>query len=265
MRCLVFGDVHGNLAALDAVLAAGQARGGEAVLCTGDLVGCGPDTLGCIERVAELWSIGSFAWVAGPHDRFVRGELELKSCSEEESRTLKWTRRLLAEDPVALEFLRTGEPTMQVNEWIFLAHDSLADPGNSQCPGDLLHAKAELACMRYRQGRVGLHGHTPTIRAELARESGEVVLPLVESHAGLGSDPHPLRLGPNEIGRVGTGSVGFPGNEKRWPEFLILDDQTWLIEKYAVEYDREAARARAREVLGPACGETVAERIARRL
>jgi hypothetical protein len=89
------------------------------------------------------------------------------------------------------------------------------------------------------------------------------VLPLIEPHTGTGYDTHPVRLGANEIAWVGSGSVGFPLNEKRWPEFLILDDHTWQIEKYAVEYDREAARARAREVLAPACGDAVAEHIAR--
>jgi predicted phosphodiesterase len=263
MRYLVFGDVHGNLVALEAVLAAAQARGVEAYLFTGDLIGYGPDPLGCVERLMALQATGAFAWVAGNHEMALRGEFDPGNYNEEAARTLKWTGRLLAENPAAVEFLNAGEQTVQVNDQIFLTHDSLADPGSGRYHRDTRKAKAELACLRYRQGRVCFYGHTHTIRAEFARADGEIVLPLMEPHTGQGYDPHPVRLGPDEIGWVGAGSVGFPGNEKRWPECLIVDDREWHIEKYAVEYDRQAARTRAREVLGLACGDAIAEHIAR--
>lgn len=47
-------DIHGNLTALDAVLADIAATGAEATYCFGDLVGYGPDPAGVIDRVREL-------------------------------------------------------------------------------------------------------------------------------------------------------------------------------------------------------------------
>ena len=40
-------------------------------------------------------------------------------------------------------------------------------------------------------------------------------------------------------------------------------DSNWHVEAYAVEYDRQAARARTREILAAPCGQEIAEHIAR--
>ncbi len=53
-RFAVFSDVHGNLAALDAVLADIDAAGVDERYCLGDLVGYGPEPAGVIERVRSL-------------------------------------------------------------------------------------------------------------------------------------------------------------------------------------------------------------------
>jgi predicted phosphodiesterase len=53
-RIALFSDVHGNSAALDAVLADIRSRGVEETYCLGDLVGYGPDPTGVVERVRSL-------------------------------------------------------------------------------------------------------------------------------------------------------------------------------------------------------------------
>jgi predicted phosphodiesterase len=50
-RIALMSDIHGNLAALDAVLADIDAAGIEERYCLGDLVGYGPDPAGVIDRV----------------------------------------------------------------------------------------------------------------------------------------------------------------------------------------------------------------------
>ena len=52
-RIALFTDVHGNLHALDAVLADISDAGASEVYCLGDLVGYGPDPAGVIERIRE--------------------------------------------------------------------------------------------------------------------------------------------------------------------------------------------------------------------
>jgi predicted phosphodiesterase len=53
-RIALFSDVHGNLPALNAVLADIEAAGISEVYCLGDLVGYGPDPAGVIDRVRRL-------------------------------------------------------------------------------------------------------------------------------------------------------------------------------------------------------------------
>lgn len=54
LRIAVLGDVHGNLAALDAVLADVRAAGIHRGVCTGDLVLRGRQPEGCVARIALL-------------------------------------------------------------------------------------------------------------------------------------------------------------------------------------------------------------------
>jgi predicted phosphodiesterase len=265
MRYLVFGDVHGNIDALDTVLAAGNARGAEAYLMTGDLVGYGPSPLECVERMLKLQEQGKLAWVVGNHELAVRGEIDPALYSEEAARTLTWTRGLVEANPPARQFIVSGELSVQVDELIFLTHDSLAEPGIGYYHRNPQNAKSELACLRYKKGKACFYGHTHQMRAEFLRD-GAVVLAMMETHETEGNDPKPLRLRAEEFGWIGAGSVGFPTNATRCPEFLILDDgdtAEWRIEKYAVKYSREAAKRRTVETLTPACGKDVAERIAR--
>ena len=63
MRLLVLSDVHGNYAALRAVLTEPH----DAVLCLGDLVGYGPEPARCVAWVRESGA----TVVAGNHDRTV--------------------------------------------------------------------------------------------------------------------------------------------------------------------------------------------------
>ena len=265
MRYLVFGDVHGNLAALDTVLAAGRQRGVETYLFVGDLVGYGPEPLECIERLLPLQEQGSFAWVVGNHELAVRGEVDLDGYSVEAMETLAWTKEQIERNAWAKEFLESGYLTTCVNDLIWLAHDSLAAPGTGSYHRWPQKAKSELACLRFNQGRVCFYGHTHTMRAELFVDPVIVLAP-TPPHSGEGLDPNPLRVKEGQMGWFGTGSVGFPTNRERRAEFLILDDSDaaqWSVEKYEVKYPRETARARVREVFGGVCGKEVVEQICR--
>lgn len=53
-RIALFSDIHGNLVALDAVLADVARAGVREMYCLGDLVGYGPDPEGVIDRVKAL-------------------------------------------------------------------------------------------------------------------------------------------------------------------------------------------------------------------
>jgi len=265
MRYLVFGDVHANLLALDAVLTAGRERGVEAYLFVGDLVGYGPDPIECIERLKPLADMSSLAWVAGNHELAIRGDVESAGYSPEAAQTLAWTWKQIEKLPWAKEFIESPYLTTCVNDMIWLTHDSLAAPSSGGYHRTARNAKGELACLRHKRGRVCFYGHTHTIRAEISEVEKPVVLVPMTAHEGEGRDPKPVKLKREDLGWIGTGSAGFPTNAKRRPEYLILDELNggdWAIEKYEVEYPRDQAKERVRKVLGPVCEKAIVDRIA---
>ena len=266
MRYLIFGDVHGNLPALDAVLAAGQAREIETYLFVGDLVGYGPWPVECIDRLMPLHESGQLAWVAGNHELVARGDREPEGYNAEAGLTLEWTRKLLKSRSDALKFLKSAEMVVEANRKIFLTHDSLAAPGSGDYHRWPQNAHSELACLRWHGGRVCFYGHTHMLRAEIVTDKSGLMIVPIETHEGEGRDPHPIKLAATDLGWIGVGSVGLPKNPQRRAEYLILDDATeavWLIEKYSVAYPREKVREQTRAVVGALGDAAVAERIAK--
>jgi predicted phosphodiesterase len=63
-----FTDVHGNIDALDAVIADACSCGADRLICGGDLIGIGPFTNEVLER---LFSMSSLQMVTGNHDEAV--------------------------------------------------------------------------------------------------------------------------------------------------------------------------------------------------
>jgi diadenosine tetraphosphatase ApaH/serine/threonine PP2A family protein phosphatase len=96
VRYAILSDIHGNLEALDAVLAHAASRA-DAVLCLGDIVGYGADPVACIERVAERAEVV----VAGNHEHGVAGLLDLNWFNDRARAAAEWTRRRLDDDQLA--------------------------------------------------------------------------------------------------------------------------------------------------------------------
>jgi predicted phosphodiesterase len=68
VRVAVFSDIHGNVAALDAVIGAANAEGIEEFWCLGDLVAHGPRPA---EVVARLRELACLTCIRGNTDRYV--------------------------------------------------------------------------------------------------------------------------------------------------------------------------------------------------
>ena len=87
-------DIHGNLAALDAVLADMKAQGADRVFCLGDVVGYGAHPCECLDR-AEQWDL----CLMGNHDHAVL--LEPGGFNTAAERAVFWTRDRLESEPDA--------------------------------------------------------------------------------------------------------------------------------------------------------------------
>src|SRR5215218_6983850 len=94
MRLGLLADVHANLPALDAVLAALRHEGVDRLACAGDVVGFGPSPDACVARLAEL----EVPCVVGNHDLVALGQLPAEHPWRLVARTFEWTRAELGED-----------------------------------------------------------------------------------------------------------------------------------------------------------------------
>ena len=95
MRIALFSDVHGNLPALDAVLADIRAQHADAVYCLGDLVGYGASPNECTDRIRAL----EIPTVMGNYDDGVGFDRDACGCAYTSpvdqalgDRSLLWTR-----------------------------------------------------------------------------------------------------------------------------------------------------------------------------
>ena len=130
MRIAIFSDIHGNLQALDAVLAdiQAQAPAPDAVYCLGDLVGYGANPNEVTERIQRE---GCPA-IMGNYDDGVGFERDECGCAYREEaerergqRSLEWTKARVTDGNKA--FLRTLKPEIRFEadgKRVLLVHGS---------------------------------------------------------------------------------------------------------------------------------------------
>src|SRR5262245_9585489 len=86
-RLAILTDIHGNLEALEAVLADLEGAGCEAVACLGDFIGYGASPNECIDRVRPVLT----AAVLGNHDVAALGRLKLGGFHSDAATAARWT------------------------------------------------------------------------------------------------------------------------------------------------------------------------------
>jgi predicted phosphodiesterase len=122
MRALVISDVHSNIEALRAVLDDARARGGfDAVWCTGDIVGYGPDPLAVVR---ELEALGAVC-VCGNHDLASCGLMSTREFNRVAADAVDWTATVL--DKPARNMLESL-PKICTADDVTLVHGSLREP-----------------------------------------------------------------------------------------------------------------------------------------
>jgi predicted phosphodiesterase len=99
LRLLLLSDIHGNLEALEACLAAAPAY--DTVVNLGDIVGYGANPNEVIQRSRELGKV----FVRGNHDKAVAGLMDLKDFNPVAALAAEWTRSNLTPDN--LDWLRS--------------------------------------------------------------------------------------------------------------------------------------------------------------
>ena len=223
MRYALLADVHGNLAALQAVLAEVRRRGVDGYLVAGDLVGYGPEPNACVELVAGLGAV----CVAGNHDLIALDRLSDERCIELARASLRWTRDVLRDDTRA--YLARLGLRAEAPGGVVIAHGSLDDP---QCYVD--SAVAGMGQLRR------LAAERPGARALVL---GHTHVPLACTLAGRHRPRRAFALPREGPALLNPGAVGQSRDLRARARFAILDLERGSVTFDAIPYDVEACHA----------------------
>ena len=223
MRVAVVSDIHSNLHALDAVLAAIETEAPDELWCLGDLVGYGPRPNECCAAIAERADV----CLAGNHDLAVRGTIDLEEFHGDAGLAATWTRGVLEPEWKAL--LDRLEPESAAHG-VALYHGSARDPVWEYVLSD----EAALATLDIAGAPLVLVGHS------------HAALRIVQSADDLEGGVAPAGT---ELELEGTrallspGSVGQPRDGDPRAAFLLLDLDAQHASFRRVEYDVERTQS----------------------
>ncbi len=91
MRYAIFGDIHANYEALQAVLADAESKGCTHYVCLGDVVGYNANPHECVELIREL----GCPVVKGNHDEQASISTDLAGFNPLAEEAINWTRKTL--------------------------------------------------------------------------------------------------------------------------------------------------------------------------
>lgn len=230
MRYAVVSDVHANIEALEAVLAAADAERVDVILCLGDVVGYGANPNEC----ARLLAAAGAKSVVGNHDRAALGLRDTANFGRKAREAMRWTRRLLGE--ASHDWLASLPLIRRVSPEVLLFHAAL-----HPTPNDELHlsslSRLEKSLRALCEGgygaRLGLFGHTHHAGAWRARDGA------------FGPAPGELvKLDDGAHYLINPGSVGQSRDGDPRAAFAILDLNEGLVRFRRVPYDTTLAMAK---------------------
>lgn len=242
MRIALISDIHANLPALEACLAAAARLKADRFAFLGDFVGYGPDPEAVIDRVRPLAEAGAIA-VLGNHDLAVLKPS--KDMNPTAAEALAWTRKRLSE--ASTSFLAGLPFEFRVGDMLFV-HAEASDPTAWYYVTDTETARASLANCTATVTFCG-HVHVPAIYCMSATgkmishvPAQDVAIPLVAQRKWLAV----------------LGSAGQPRDGNPAASFAIYDTADRTLTYRRAPYDVEGVSQRIRALGLP---ESLAERL----
>ncbi|MCP9484960.1 MAG: metallophosphatase family protein [Gaiellaceae bacterium MAG52_C11] len=241
MRIAVISDIHANLHALEAVLAAIDTERADELWCLGDLVGYGPKPNECVALVRERAS----TCLVGNHDLAVLEQLELELFTDEAAAAAAWSRGVL--EPDAAAFLGSLAPAGR-REGVALAHGSPRDPVWEY----VLSAAAGEAALAATAEPLVLVGHSHVALALGSAEDGVVA-------GGKAPAGTAVALGAGRRHVLNPGSVGQPRDGDPRAAWIVIDGDSGWATFCRTDYPIESTQSEMRALPLP---EVLAERLA---
>jgi predicted phosphodiesterase len=222
---LILSDIHGNLEALDAVLAHAQGRY-DRILCLGDLVGYGADPNAVVAWARENLR----AVVRGNHDKVCIGLEPFDTYNGAAQASARWT---LAElQPTHREYLERLPRGPLPYEGLDLVHGSPADEDEY-----LLTSYQLPALLPFLENQVTFFGHTHVQGGFLLTPHGTRLIP----------PDITLSVEPDYFYLINPGSVGQPRDRDPRAAYALYSAEEHAVEfrRAAYDVDRAAAKIRA--------------------
>ena len=224
----VLGDIHANLEALRAVLAALEERGVRELLCVGDIVGYNADPDECV----ALLRTRSVKVIAGNHDLIATRRLGFERCSNQARYALERTRRCISAETFA--WLSGLPGNLLVEGKIALVHGGVRDVQLYMKTPQLVARNAELLRLDFPSARLCFFGHSHV----------QKVYQVDSAVSEIGLAQRALQR--DKVYFINAGSVD--AQRKQGPklaECAVLDTDAWTIEFLAVPYAAAATEAKA--------------------
>ncbi len=220
MKYAIFGDIHANLEALEAVLTHAEQQGCTEHVCVGDIVGYAANPRECLDIVREM----GCPVVKGNHDEEAILDTSLEGLNPLAKQAMEWTRdQLDADDRGFLENLKL---VRQVRDFT-IVHATLDTPGSWTYVTNKFDAMASFS---YQFTQLCFYGHTHTPRIYV---KGDSVEPLEEPSVTL------------EMGRkyfINVGSTGQPRDGDWRASYAIYDVENQDVTIHRIDYDIQTAQ-----------------------
>jgi diadenosine tetraphosphatase ApaH/serine/threonine PP2A family protein phosphatase len=219
MRCVVISDIHGNLEALEAVLA--DAPSGLPIWCLGDIVGYGPNPNECIDLLKSL----HVECIVGNHDWAVMNKVDVRDFNPDAKLAVLWTQRQITS--ANLDYLERL-PLSLVRGQFTLVHGSPREPIWEYI---LYPPVADLNFAHFGTAHclVG-HTHVPVLfRSPAEEDRGHSEMQQFSTNGA-----RSLRGG---RAIINPGSVGQPRDGDSRASYLLLDTEELTLEHRRVTYD----------------------------
>jgi predicted phosphodiesterase len=218
MRVAVISDIHANLVALEAVLAAVERESPDVVWCLGDTVGYGPRPNECCDLVRERASL----CLVGNHDLAALDRVPLADFNDDAQKAARWTAgELTAESRAWLEGLHPQDEA----EHVQLFHASPRDPVWEY----VLTLDGAAEALEATTAPVVLVGHS---HVAFALSEAPGAHDVEGGAAGAGT----TRMLGDDRWLLNPGSVGQPRDGDPRAAFLVLDLDEMFAAFHRVEY-----------------------------
>ncbi|MCK5802471.1 MAG: metallophosphoesterase family protein [Lentisphaeria bacterium] len=229
-RLGIFSDIHGNLQAFEAVLAAMEEDACDVLICCGDTVGYGAQPGECLNLIRER----EIPCVMGNHDHYMTMLMDprIEKMRPDVRQSIEWTQAALSMDD--LKWLAELPMRLDVEDFdISLVHGAFGPKRWRYCTTRATFMKN----FEHQDVRLGFCGHSHVPALGFYREGDQ---PAVK-HFRETPLPDAERI------MINVGSVGQPRDKDPRASYVLLDLEEEIVCNRRIPYDIEKAQALIRE------------------